>query len=111
MVELEVNTREQGEVLEYRVGPRYKYFDWRSTWSQAEDDCVGDGGHLASVSSNEEVGELDSVIPEVNSRGVWIGGKNRKIGNWSWVNGKQWGMTVGVLVLGLKTQTEGKINA
>ena len=84
-VELEVNTSEQGE---YRVGPRFKYYHKELTWKEAEDECVKDGGHLASVTS-DKVGELDSLCKDSQIE-QWIGGRNIGDGNWSWVSGNQW---------------------
>ena len=57
--------------------------------SAAEEFCVNQGGHLASVGSEEEQDELEKVG---GYNDVWLGGR-RKTGkdDWEWLDGRPWG--------------------
>ena len=104
VVDIEVETKSEGQVLEYRLGPRYKFYNpgdsknsdfvWANTdWDEAEAQCVTMGGHLAAITSDEEKAELSNAIPDVKGGNLkfWLGGKRmEKGGNWTWVNGKEW---------------------
>ena len=54
------------------------------------------GGHLASVESGRDTGELYSDIhrlldPNIHGYFVWLGGRNDEdVSNWTWSNGKKW---------------------
>merc|ERR1711994_407616 len=51
------------------------------TWEEAEAECQSEGGHLASVTSeevNEEIRRLAGYSP------VWIGLAKMESGEWSW---------------------------
>ena len=71
-------------------------FHPNTNWEKAESQCVTKGGHLATITSEEEKGELFNVIPhpeEFGSEGlsVWLGGNRlERGGNWTWINGKEW---------------------
>ena len=63
--------------------------------SAAEEVCIKQGGHLASVSSQEEQEELTGLIgldySNLNDVYHWLGGKKEKgSGEWHWLNGQQW---------------------
>ena len=86
--------------VEYRLGPRFLPVDMGEigiTWQVAEDYCVSQGGHLPSVTSNLEAGELYSELlenDEISLRRacIWLGGTNNEVAeNWTWVDGTDWG--------------------
>ena len=57
VVDLQVNTGEgKGwmETVRYTAGQSLKYFSTRKTWEEAEKECSENGGHLASVISQQE---------------------------------------------------------
>ena len=61
------------------------------TFHQAEHFCLGLGGHLASVGSQEE---NEQILREAERTSVWLGGTDQASeGNWSWLNGKPWDFT------------------
>ena len=67
------------------------------TWDQAESICVSEGGHLVSITSQEEQGKVsDALIAHTNllERGVtvfWLGGSDKeKEGDWRWTDGRTW---------------------
>ena len=58
---------------------------------QAEQFCLGLGGHLASVVSQEE---NEDILREAERTSVWLGGTDQTSeGNWSWLDGKPWSFT------------------
>ena len=80
--------------MEYSERPRYQYHGqfFQRSWDDAESYCVGLGGHLASVLSDQDSAELYHV-PTADFETLWIGGSNRQTGNWSWSNGNTWDYT------------------
>ena len=59
VIEVEVDTREEEgweEYVETNVGEvrKYKFYDIEMTWTEAEAYCQSEGGHLASVPTQEE---------------------------------------------------------
>ena len=97
VVELEVDIgNTEAASLEYRFGPRYQYSgEGKANWADAEAGCKERGGHLASVTSSEEAGEVRKSLFKTAFTGVqgfWLGGRNNDVaGNWTWVNGAEWG--------------------
>ena len=65
-----------------------------TTWSQAESSCVRDGGHLVSITSQEEQDEVNEVLKDQGCKWnlvFWLGGSDEKIeGNWTWSDGRVW---------------------
>merc|ERR1719234_1849830 len=66
----------------------------KKNWTDAEDFCQNEGGHLASVTSN---GTKDFVLEGMNRKGLkttWIGGNDiEEEGVWKWTDCTQWGFT------------------
>ena len=61
------------------------------TWEEAEEFCFHKGGHLASVSTEEEWNEIITVIGDEQ---VWVGGTDQvKEGEWEWIDGTPWNFT------------------
>ena len=62
----------------------------RLNMSSAEKFCVSRGGHLASVTSGEEMKKLASLAK--GSGWFWLGGKQFESNNtWYWLDGRPWG--------------------
>ena len=63
-------------------------------WSDAEEFCVNEGGHLASVTS-DAIEEY--VMEEMNIKGlnaIWIGGTDiHQEGVWQWTDNMPWEFT------------------
>ena len=61
------------------------------TFTDAEAFCVSQGGHLASIQSEEENAEL---LKAAGSERVWLGGSDgAEEGRWVWTDGKSWNFT------------------
>ena len=86
-IDLEVDTREvEGWVEEVST---FTFHTIRKNWSEAESHCQKEGGHLASVISEE----VNQVLANVASgKYVWLGGR-RKDGEWTWSDNSTWGHT------------------
>ena len=68
-----------------------KLYRRSSTFHQAEHFCLGLGGHLASIGSQEE---NEKILREAELTSVWLGGTDQTSeGNWSWLDGKPWHFT------------------
>ena len=108
VVELEVDTREEEgwqEVVEYSASAHtyrsdrmleYKLYRESKTWSDAEAHCQREGGHLASVVTQDEE---DMVVAATGGDTVWLGGTNQE-GIWRWTDEsvftyEQWGFGYG----------------
>ena len=66
----------------------YKYYPYEVTWHTAKQFCEEQGGHLATVTSDEENTLVGDLIRNLLSHdGVWLGGTNIS-GSWQWVTGE-----------------------
>ena len=63
------------------------------SWTDARDDAVARGGHLATISSREEWGVVLNLTTNDNPSGnAWIGATDANTeGEWEWVTGEPWG--------------------
>ncbi len=71
---------------------RYEVFYDDLTWTDAEAYCESLGGHLATVTSEEEYETILSLIPSNARKSVfWIGGTSAgNNGVWKWITGEEW---------------------
>ena len=96
VVQLEVDTREEEgwkEVVKTSQGGQkiYKLYEEEKTWSDAEEHCQGERGHLASVLTQEE---QEEVKVAAGGNDIWIGGSDQhQEGSWRWTDGSQWNFT------------------
>ena len=78
--------------MEGVIVPNFTLHTTRKTWSEAESDCEKEGGHLASVTS-EEVNQVVTNVAGDDNR-IWLGGKGRKEdGELTWSDKSTWGFT------------------
>ena len=68
--------------------------DEELSWSDAEQNCIAWGGHLASVQSKDE---FDKVVLNSGGNDIWTGGVKDSEGTWTWTNGNPWGNEIGDL--------------
>ena len=66
----------------------YKIITGTYTWSEAEKECEKMGGHLVTITSDQE----QNFVNGLNDSGicVWIGGTRNKENGWNWVTGEEW---------------------
>ena len=75
---------------ETHLNHAYKLHTTEKNWTEAETECQREGGHLASVTT-EEVKEVISSMAYIHtdSGRVWLGGK-RVSGEWNWSDNSTW---------------------
>ena len=67
---------------------KYEIFRETLTWEEAKAACEAKGGHLATITSQEEQKMIESLNTQ-NSK-LWIGGYKNSAGQWCWVTGEPW---------------------
>ena len=67
---------------------QYKIFYDTLTWEEAKAACEAKGGHLATITSEEEQQKLN--LYNAGNHNLWIGGYKNADGQWCWVNGEPW---------------------
>ena len=67
--------------------PSYELTLSNSSWEQAQALCKAEGGHLAVISSAEELAEITALAEEAGAKFVWIG-LHREAGELKWVTGE-----------------------
>jgi len=66
----------------------------KKTWTDAEDFCRKEGGHLASVHSNATFNFLLEGINRTGLPTAWLGGNDLEVeGTWKWVDCSPWNLT------------------
>ena len=72
-------------------GHSYKIFRGEYTWEEAKAKCEKSGGHLATITSQEEQELIDQL--NVYNDELWIGGYRGDDHVWKWVTGEPWSYT------------------
>lgn len=67
---------------------QYQIFYDTLTWEEAKAVCEAKGGHLATITSEEEQQKLN--LYNAGNHNLWIGGYKNADGQWCWVNGEPW---------------------
>lgn len=67
---------------------QYRIFYDALTWEEAKAACEAKGGHLATVTSEEEQQKLN--LYNAGNHKLWIGGYKNTEGQWCWVTGEPW---------------------
>lgn len=71
-------------------GHYYKVYNMDYTWTEASEYCVSQGGHLMTITSEEEQAILQNLGLKSGTN-YWIGGTDSKReGRWEWVTGEKW---------------------
>ena len=82
-MQIETDTHE-GEVHVQEGIKRQQIFEYQKPWKDAEDKCEEYGGHLASVTTREEI---------VSAESCWIGLNGTKDQIWKWSDRSSWNFT------------------
>lgn len=75
--------------IAYWKGHTYKIFDTVKTWSGAKSYCESLGGHLVTITSEEEQNVVATLLKQVatwNYIGYWMGAQ--KDSKWRWLTGE-----------------------
>ena len=71
-------------------GNRYEYYDHTMTWNQAYRVCEKKGGHLVTITSQEENDFVLDLANDFENNYCWLGGTDfASEGNWYWVNSEK----------------------
>ena len=89
------------ENWEENGGSCFYWSEKRLKWTEAEEFCSEQGGHLASVISNatneyilRKIESMPWNIGNPYQRQLWIGGfDNEKAGEWEWTDSSPWKFT------------------
>lgn len=72
------------------AGNTYQYFNDELSWEEAKAACENMGGHLATITSEEEQRFIKSLIDNCTKDYYWLGGTDRETeGVWKWVTGEE----------------------
>ncbi len=84
-----LNLSELLYTLEYE-GHVYYFYDLCMDWSSAVAYCKEMGGHLATVTSEEEWDMLRTAITDLETQ-FWLGGYGEgTVESWKWITGENW---------------------
>ncbi|MBQ3399270.1 MAG: putative Ig domain-containing protein [Synergistaceae bacterium] len=72
---------------------RYRIYPDGMTWSEAKAYCESLGGHLVTISSQEEEDVVEKLVLAGSKNSYWLGGQKDENGNWSWIDGTTWDYT------------------
>lgn len=68
---------------------RYKVFNEGLTWQDAVKRCESLGGHLATITSEQEQSEIYKLLMQDSEKhAYWLGGFRNRLGNWEWITGE-----------------------
>lgn len=71
---------------------RYEVFDEGLTWHEAKAKCESMGGHLVTITSEEEQKHVESLLEGRDKNQYWIGACSES-GNFEWVTGESFSYT------------------
>lgn len=74
-------------------GHRYRLSDTGMTWIEAKTYCENLGGHLASITSQEEQNMIAELVLSGGKNSYWLGGEKDSSGAWLWIDGSAWEYT------------------
>ena len=70
---------------------RYEIVPWTRGWEVAKADAEARGGHLATITSEEEWETIRNLFPLRDLLGCWLGASDaEEEGIWKWVTGEPW---------------------
>jgi Mg-chelatase subunit ChlD len=76
---------------------RYELFMSNMSWEDASEYCAAQGGHLVTISSQDEEELVESMAEDAGASYVWLGGYTSYDGNGNmfghWVTGEDFGYT------------------
>ena len=72
-------------------GHTYAVYDIGMTWHEAKAYCESLGGHLATITSQEEQNFIENIVKDGKKNHYWIGAEcEDKWGEWKWITGEEW---------------------
>ena len=76
-------------------GHRYVRYDYSVSWHMAKSLCERMGGHLVTITSDNEFNTVKSLyLSQSTNPRIWIGATDKaKEGQWKWITGESWSYT------------------
>ena len=69
----------------------YALYDKSMTWHEAKAFCESLGGHLAAVTTQDELNFVAGLIEKGSVDAYWLGATDEKVeGQWEWITGEPW---------------------
>ncbi len=78
-----IEMNNSGSVKEFN-GHTYQVYDIDMTWTEAKEYCQSIGGHLVTITSQEEQGFVEGLLNATNKEGCWLGGALNN-GSYKWI--------------------------
>lgn len=74
---------------------RYELVSGSFTWQEAKSDAEARGGHLATITIDQEWFSISNLLGSaLAGKAPWLGGSDSDMeGAWRWINGEPWGYT------------------
>ncbi len=70
-------------------GHTYRAFELQNTWQEAKEYCENLGGHLATLTDQDEREAIEIMLASAdNSSEYWVGARQLEGNNWQWINGE-----------------------
>lgn len=70
-------------------GHYYQVYDTPMTWDEAKTYCESLGGHLATITSEEENNFIKGLISSGTKNAYWLGAlEDKEEGSWKWITGE-----------------------
>ena len=88
-----VTTDIPSDAVEFN-GHYYYAFDEGKTWTEAKEKCEVIGGHLVTITTQEEQEIVESIIKNGTKSCYWLGGTDEIAeGQWKWITGEEFKYT------------------
>lgn len=88
-----VTTDIPSDAVEFN-GHYYYAFDEGKTWTEAKEKCEVIGGHLVTITTQEEQEIVESIIKNGTKSCYWLGGTDEAAeGQWKWITGEEFKYT------------------
>lgn len=77
------------DAVEYN-GHYYKlYHNTKISWTDSKLECEKMGGHLVTITSQEEQNFITSLLKSAQNNSYWLGGYRAENNTWEWVTGEK----------------------
>ena len=74
-------------------GHYYQLFDEGITWTEADERCKKMGGHLVTITSEDEFNFCKTLLGDMSPKYCWMGATHAS-GSWEWITGEPWSFTL-----------------
>lgn len=91
---VEISSADSGIVIHPDTKHQYQRVDMEIAWSEAKIYCENEGGHLATLTSENENNFVFDRLIRSTSHFYWLGASDEdNEGVWQWITGENWDYT------------------